>query len=134
DAVGGPVVDLPLSESLVDVLCSGADCADEIHLNGGRVLVVNQTTARSEGHDLGTVVTLRDHTDLEALTGELDTVRGFAEALRSQAHEAANRLHTVVSLIELDRAEQARDFVTAELAVAQRLTDRMVAAVHEPVL
>ena len=38
-----------------------------------------------------------------ALTGELDSVRGLAESLRSQAHEAANRLHSVVSLIELGR-------------------------------
>ena len=55
------------------------------------------------GPTLGTVVTLRDHTELRAVTGELDTVRGLAEALRAQNHEAANRLHTVVSLIELGR-------------------------------
>jgi sensor histidine kinase regulating citrate/malate metabolism len=80
------------------------------------------------------VVTLRDHTDLQALTGELDSVRGFAEALRSQAHEASNRLHTVVSLIELGRADDAVDFATAELQLAQALTDQVVAAVGEPVL
>jgi two-component system CitB family sensor kinase len=61
-------------------------------------------------------------------------VRGFAESLRSQAHEAANRLHTVVSLIELDRADEALEFATTELALAQRLTDRVVGAVGEPVL
>jgi sensor histidine kinase regulating citrate/malate metabolism len=82
----------------------------------------------------GTVVTLRDHTDLQALTGELDSVRGFAESLRSQAHEAANRLHTVVSLVELGRNAEAVEFATAELALAQRLTDRVVDAVSEPVL
>jgi two-component system CitB family sensor kinase len=80
------------------------------------------------------VVTLRDHTDLQALTGELDSVRGFAESLRAQAHEAANRLHTIVSLIELGRVDQARDFATAELALAQRLTDHVVTSVDEPIL
>jgi two-component system CitB family sensor kinase len=134
DAVGRPVVDLPLSESLVEVLRSGGDCVDEIHIDAGRVLVVNQTTARWEGRDLGTVVTLRDHTDLEALTGELDTVRGFAEALRSQAHEASNRLHTVVTMIELGRPEQAVEFATSELEAAQRLADHVVGAVEEPAL
>ncbi|MBX6769045.1 MAG: GHKL domain-containing protein, partial [Actinomadura rubrobrunea] len=44
------------------------------------------------------------------------------------------RLHTVVSLVELGRAEQAVEFATAELATAQRLTDRVVGAVSEPVL
>jgi two-component system CitB family sensor kinase len=134
DAVGRAVEDLALSEPLVEVLRSGGDCVDEIHIDAGRVLVVNQTTARWEGHDLGTVVTLRDHTDLEALTGELDTVRGFAEALRSQAHEASNRLHTVVTMIELGRPEQAVEFATSELEAAQRLTDHVVGAVEEPAL
>lgn len=54
--------------------------------------------------------------------------------MRSQAHEAANRLHTVVSLIELGRVEEAVDFATAELELAQVLTDRVVGAVEEPVL
>jgi sensor histidine kinase regulating citrate/malate metabolism len=80
------------------------------------------------------VVTLRDHTDLLALTGELDSVRGFAESLRSQAHEAANRLHTVISLIELGHTERALEFATAELRDAQSLTDQVIGAVHEPVL
>jgi sensor histidine kinase regulating citrate/malate metabolism len=66
--------------------------------------------------------------------GELDSERGFTQALRSQAHEAANRLHTVVSLIELGRSEEAADFATAELELAQALTDQVVAAVGEPVL
>jgi sensor histidine kinase regulating citrate/malate metabolism len=73
-------------------------------------------------------------TELQSLMGELDTERGFTQALRSQAHEAANRLHTVVSLIELGRAEEAVDFATAELELAQALTDQVVAAVSEPVL
>jgi sensor histidine kinase regulating citrate/malate metabolism len=68
------------------------------------------------------------------LTGELDSVRAFAESLRAQAHEAANRLHTTVSLIELGREKDAVDFATAELASAQRLTDRLVGAIEEPVL
>jgi sensor histidine kinase regulating citrate/malate metabolism len=80
------------------------------------------------------VVTLRDHTDLQALTGELDSVRAFAESLRAQAHEAANRLHTTVSLVELGRTQEAVDFATAELVSAQRLTDRVVGAVGDPVL
>jgi sensor histidine kinase regulating citrate/malate metabolism len=54
--------------------------------------------------------------------------------LKSQAHESANRLHTVVTLIELGRADRAVEFATAELAAAQRLTDQLVAAVKEPVL
>lgn len=107
---------------------------DEVHLTKDRVLLVNVSPVRSGGRDLGSVVTLRDHTELQALTGELDSMRGFAESLRSQAHESANRLHAVVSLIELGRTEEAVGFATAELELAQQLTDRIVGAVSEPVL
>src|SRR6476661_7352700 len=68
------------------------------------------------------------------VAGELDVVRGLTESLRSQNHEAANRLHTVVSLIEMGRPDEAVAFATEELQVAQHLTDRMVAQVGDPVV
>ncbi|MFI7678892.1 ATP-binding protein [Actinophytocola sp. NPDC049390] len=126
--------DLGLPAAMVASMAPDRTTRDEIHLTERRVLVVNCTPVRSGNSAHGTVVTLRDHTDLQALTGELDSVRGFAESLRSQAHEAANRLHTVVSLVELGRYEEAVEFATAELALAQQLTDRVVNAVSEPVL
>lgn len=134
DAVGRAAADLGLPAALGAALAAGDDRTDEVHLAGDRVLVVNAAPAVWEGRRLGTVVTLRDRTDLLALTGELDSVRGLAESLRSQAHEAANRLHTVVSLIELGRPEQALEFATSELAGVQELTDRVVGSVGEPVL
>ncbi|WP_433919541.1 sensor histidine kinase [Streptomyces canus] len=131
--IGRSVADLGLPAPLTGALLSSEPRVDEVHLTSSRVLVVN-TSPVSGGEQRGTVVTLRDVTELQSLMGELDSERGFTQALRSQAHEAANRLHTVVSLIELGRAEQAVDFATAELELAQALTDQVVAAVGEPVL
>ncbi|MFJ2020992.1 sensor histidine kinase [Streptomyces nodosus] len=133
EVVGRSVADLGLPGPLTGALLSSASRVDEVHLTGTRVLVVN-TSPVSGGERRGTVVTLRDVTELQSLTGELDSERGFTQALRSQAHEAANRLHTVVSLIELGRTDEAVDFATAELELAQALTDQVVAAVDEPVL
>ncbi|MFF1380319.1 ATP-binding protein [Streptomyces sp. NPDC058308] len=135
---GGPVIgrnvaELGLPAPLTGALLATEPRVDELHLTADRVVVVN-TSPVTGGERRGTVVTLRDHTELQALAGELDSERGFTRALRSQAHEAANRLHTVVSLIELGRADEAVDFATAELELAQALTDQVVAAVHEPVL
>ncbi|KMS91419.1 MULTISPECIES: sensor histidine kinase [Streptomyces] len=133
DVVGRSVVDLGLPAPLTGALLSSEPRVDGVHLTASRVLVVN-TSPVSGGEHRGTVVTLRDVTELQSLMGELDSERGFTQALRSQAHEAANRLHTVVSLIELGRAEEAVEFATAELELAQALTDQVVAAVSEPVL
>ncbi|MEU9243058.1 sensor histidine kinase [Streptomyces sp. NPDC048385] len=133
EVVGRPVVGLGLPAPLTGALLASEPRVDEVHLTADRVLVVN-TSPVSGGERRGTVVTLRDVTELQSLMGELDSERGFTQALRSQAHEAANRLHTVVSLIELGRAPEAVDFATAELELAQALTDQVVAAVSEPVL
>ena len=132
--VGRRLDEVGLPAPMTEALEGGREVHDALHLTSHRVLVINQAPARWEGRELGTVLTLRDHTELQALTGELDTARSLAEALRSQAHEAANRLHSVISLIELGRTEQALTFATAELALAQRLTDMVVDAVEEPVL
>jgi len=134
DLVGTPVGDLDLAETIKATVLSGASAVDELHLTGDRVLVLNQSAATWEHRSYGTVATLRDRTELEALTGELDTTKALAEALRSQAHEAANRLHTMVVLVETGHTADAVDYATTELELSQRLTDQVIAAVEEPVL
>ncbi|MFE6895019.1 ATP-binding protein [Streptomyces sp. NPDC057694] len=133
EVVGRSVAELGLPAPLTGALLATEPRVDEVHLTADRVVVVN-TSPVTSGERRGTVVTLRDHTELQAVMGELDSERGFTQALRSQAHEAANRLHTVVSLIELGRADEAVEFATAELELAQALTDQVVGAVSEPVL
>ncbi len=134
DPAGRPVADLGLPVELAAALAASERGVDEVHLTGRRVLLVSRSPTRASGRAAGSVVTLRDHTELQALTGERDSVQAFAESLRAQAHEAANRLHTTVSLIELGRSDEAVRFATAQLASAQELTDRVVGAVEEPVL
>jgi len=134
DVVGRPLADLGLAPGLVSAALGRSAEADDIYVAGDRVLVVSSSPARWEGADVGAVVTLRDHTELRAVTGELDVVRGLTDSLRAQNHESANRLHTMVSLIELGRVEDAVDFATEELQVAQLLTDQVVGAVGDPVV
>lgn len=126
--------DVGLSPSVRELLASGRRAIDEIHVTDDRVLVVNQEPAvpASGTKPLGTVTTIRDHTQLEALSDEVQTMRTLTEALRAQTHEHANRLHTIVSLIELDRRTEALEFATRDLQQSQQLTDEVVAAIDEP--
>ncbi|MEZ0051250.1 two-component system CitB family sensor kinase [Mycobacterium sp. MAA66] len=107
---------------------------DETHVTVDRVLLVNQQPVQWEQRSIGTVMTLRDRTDLQRVSGELSSVTQFAESLRARAHEADNRLHTVITMVELGRAEDAVRFATAELAVSQQLIDRLMSTVAEPAL
>ncbi|MFC8845479.1 MULTISPECIES: ATP-binding protein [unclassified Micromonospora] len=132
--VDRPAGEVDLPPAVAELLASGRDAHDEPVVAGDRVLVVNQRTALFEGHRLGTVLTLRDQTELRTLTSELDSVRALTDALRAQTHESANRLHTVLTLVELGRADEAVRLATEDLVVAQQLTDRVVGAVTEPAL
>ncbi|MFC4946009.1 ATP-binding protein [Pseudonocardia sp. GCM10023141] len=134
DVVGHPIDALGLPDALAASLASGEPSHDEIHVTADRIVVVNQATTRRGVRRLGTVVTLRDHTELRALVSELQTIRGFADSLNAQAHEAANQLHTVISLIELGRADDALEYATRELQVAQQLTDAVLGAFAVPEL
>jgi two-component system CitB family sensor kinase len=132
-----PTADLDLSEPLRRLLGSGERAVDEVYLTDDRVLVVNQEVAVSTvspARVLGTVTTLRDHTELRQLSGELQTMRTLSDALRSQTHEFSNRLHTIVALIELGRPESALEFAANELDSGQDLADQLLGAIDEPVL
>lgn len=133
-AVNQPISGLGVPAELARALIGREPLNDEIHLVDDRMLVVNRMPARWQGVDLGSAVTLRDHTELRTISGELDAVRELAESLSSQNHESANRLHTVVSLIEIGRSAEAVEFATRELELAQRLTDYVVSAVDDPVV
>lgn len=128
----GPITRAELPGSLGD--SSGGTLTDETHVTADRVLLVNQQPVMWGNRLVGTVMTLRDRTDLQRVSGELSSVTQFAESLRSRAHEADNRLHTVITMVELGRADRAVEFATAELAVSQHLIDRLMATVAEPAL
>lgn len=130
----GPIRPDQLPETLRRIGPDADHEQDEVHVTADRILLVGRAPVLWESRQIGTVVTLRDHTELRSALGELDSARRVAESLRAQAHEYANRLHTIVTMVELGRTGDAVAFTTAELATSQQLIDRLTAAVHEPAL
>ncbi|MFI8180427.1 ATP-binding protein [Actinacidiphila glaucinigra] len=113
-----------------DVLAGRVAGTDLLTVSGSRVLVAN----RMPTGDGGAVATLRDRTELERLGRELDSTHGLLDALRAQDHEHANRLHTLLGLLELGLYDEAVDFV-GEVADAQRASAEQVAErVRDPLL
>lgn len=130
----GPVAQSDLPEFL-RTFNPGA--RDEIHVTDDRVLVVNRSTVHHRGDHGGNgseVVTVRDRTELQGALGELNSLKVLTDSLRSQAHEAANKLHTIVTMVEMGRATDAVTFATAELELSQQLVDRLSMSVGEPAL
>jgi two-component system CitB family sensor kinase len=135
DSLGRHLADLGLPGHVRELMARD-QVEDELASVGDHVLVLNSRPVMLDGRDLGTVVTLRDRTELEALVRELDSVRGLSEALRTQAHEHSNQLHTLIGLLRLGLSDEAVGFVTDLVAardalsrdVSARVPDRLLAA------
>ncbi len=103
---------------------------DLLTVRGQRVLVTN----RMPTDDGGAVATLRDRTELERLGRELDSTRGLIDALRAQDHEHANRMHTLLGLLELGMHEEAVEFVTEVAGVHRATAEQITEKIHDPLL
>ncbi|MFQ3557165.1 sensor histidine kinase [Streptomyces gramineus] len=113
-----------------DVLAGRATGTDLLTVRGHRVLVAN----RMPTDDGGAVATLRDRTELEQLGRELDSTRGLIDALRAQDHEHANRMHTLLGLLELEMFDDAVDFV-GEVVGDHRVTaEQVTEKIQDPLL
>ena len=110
---GTPVSTLELPARIGGAVSDGSPADNLIAVAGDRVLVATCRPVRRDDIDLGTVLTLRDRTDLETLTRELDSVRRLTDALRAQQHEFANRLHTLSGLLQTGHHNEAVDYVQA---------------------
>ncbi|WP_211116611.1 sensor histidine kinase [Glycomyces buryatensis] len=136
DSVGRSLDSLDLSGRLRDVLTGVVTGADQVVVQAGRVLVVNRMSVEKDGRDLGSVATLRDRTELAQLERDLGAFRSTAEALRAQAHEFDNKLHTISGLIQIGEHDEVVAYVEAlgrqrrglDVSIDGPIRDKAVAA------
>jgi two-component system, CitB family, sensor kinase len=133
--LGRPLREMLPPGRIADVVTGAAAGSDLLVLHEDRVLVANRMPIRRNNRQhLGWVVTFQDRTESETLKRELDEALGLTETLRAQSHEFANRLHTLVGLVELGHTSEAIQFVTDLSAARGELTDHLLAAIGEPKL
>ncbi|MEU1038796.1 sensor histidine kinase [Streptomyces sp. NPDC005907] len=130
DTVGRPLDDTLGPGRTTDVLAGRVTGTDLLTVRGQRVLVAN----RMPTDDGGAVATLRDRTELEQLGRELDSTRGLIDALRAQDHEHANRMHTLLGLLELEMYEEAVEFVGEAVGDHRATAEQVTEKIHDPLL
>jgi serine phosphatase RsbU (regulator of sigma subunit)/PAS domain-containing protein/anti-sigma regulatory factor (Ser/Thr protein kinase) len=121
DAEGRQVADLPsLEPEMASLLGSGREATDEVHLAGPRLLVVNQRPTDRGGGARGTVVTLRDSTELRAVSGRAEITGERLKLLYDAGLGIGTSLDVIQTADELARIAVPRfaDFVTVDLADA----------------
>ncbi|MER7825544.1 SpoIIE family protein phosphatase [Streptomyces sp. NPDC096097] len=112
------VTDLGLDPRTAELLASGRVVTDHVHLAGDRLLAVNvRPTKEYRGMSTGSVVTLRDSTELAALSGRAEVARGRLQLLYDAGVRIGTTLDVVRTAEELSEVAVPRfaDFVTVEL-------------------
>ncbi|MGA4879554.1 SpoIIE family protein phosphatase [Streptomyces lydicamycinicus] len=122
DAERRPVADLGLEPQLSALLASGRAATDEVLLAGDRLLAVNVRPTAPRGRPAGTVVTLRDTSELRVLAGRA----GVAQERLKLIYDAGLRIGTT-----LDVGRTAEEL--AGVAVP-RFADVVTVELLEPVL
>ncbi|MEU2656629.1 SpoIIE family protein phosphatase [Streptomyces sp. NPDC007325] len=118
DADGRPVAELGLDPRTVELLESGRTATDEVHRAGDRLLAVSvRPTVRADGPGEGSVMTMRDTTELAALSGRAAVARGRLQLLYEAGVRIGTTLEVVRTAEELAEVAVPRfaDFATVEL-------------------
>ncbi|WP_078963687.1 SpoIIE family protein phosphatase/ATP-binding protein [Streptomyces durhamensis] len=116
DAERRQIAELGLEEELAGLLASDRPATDEVHLAADRLLAVNKRLTAPHG-PAGSVVTLRDTTELQALSGRAEVARERLKLL----YDAGLRIGTTLDVRRTaeEMAEVAvprfADVVTVEL-------------------
>ncbi|WP_458113744.1 sensor histidine kinase [Arthrobacter sp. R1-13] len=112
DLTGTPWTQAPLPAQLKALTEPDAQERDAIELVvGARVVVASARKALHRKEDLGWVIMLRDRTELQHLTRQLDAVGTMSTALRAQRHEFANQMHTLAGFMSIGQFRQAQEYL-----------------------
>ncbi len=133
DAVGRKISQVLPPGRLLSFLSGRLNDQDEVLLAGNRVLVGSRRAIRARGRDIGHVATFRDSIELANL-GHGMGVDSLTDALRAQAHEFANRLHTIAGMVQMGRGEEAMKLIAQTSGLHQELTEALLDRVGDPVL
>ncbi|MFF4470058.1 SpoIIE family protein phosphatase [Streptomyces sp. NPDC001599] len=117
DAEGRHVGALGLPSDLAELLASGQAATDEVHLVKDRLLAINQRPTDVRGGPAGSVATLRDSTELRALSGRAETARERLDILYAAGVGIGTSLDVTRTAEELGELAVPRfaDYVTVDL-------------------
>jgi len=138
DAVGRPIDGVGLGDEAVRALRShesrdrNTDLVDTALVNGGVMLVLNQTTIHPPRSKPEVVTTLRDRTELVTLQHDLGSSLQASDTLRAQTHEFANRLHTISMLLQLGDGDAAVEYIDAVTRDRSDLDSTVLTRIAEP--
>ncbi|WP_243388175.1 ATP-binding protein [Bacillus kexueae] len=134
DYVGKSIREVLPQSRMIDVLDSKESQFDEQVSYEGHELIVNRVPIFEEGEMMGVVSSFRRKNEIDLLTKQLSHVHRYAEALRAQTHEFANKLNTISGLIQLGSYTEAIEYIHKETDGAQTIVKRVMKAIPDPII
>ncbi|MGH3458796.1 ATP-binding protein [Aeromicrobium sp.] len=109
--VGRDVGKLDVAPELAEILAGEGPRTDAVAAVESRLLVLNSMPVLVRGTRTGTVVSMRDRTELLDLQQQLAVAQDHTDTLRSQVHEFQNRLHAISGMVELGERQELLEFI-----------------------
>lgn len=130
--IGKPIQESFPNSDLPHVLEHRESVFDQERLLSNHIVYVNSVPIFYENELLGAVATFRNKTEIENLTKKLAHIQQYANALRSQTHEFANKLYTIMGLTQLNKKTEVLDFIRNETSIQQQWTDTLLDTIDDP--
>ncbi|SDJ27229.1 ATP-binding protein [Salimicrobium halophilum] len=88
-----------------------------------KTLIINSSPIFEDTIRTGTVVSLRDKTEIKKMVDALSEVQQYSEDLRAQAHEYTSKLYVLLGLIQLGKYDEAVDLIQEEAKTQRQVSD-----------
>lgn len=132
--IGQRVEDVAPNPEVARLLTSTQNSPDRLVIVGQRLLAFNRKPLISYGKPVGSVTTIRDHTELATLERQLGLQSTSTEMMRAQTHEFANQLHTISGLIQLEEYDEVVHYVDGVRLSMTKLNEEITSLIHDPAI
>jgi len=114
ELIGRPVDSIFPEVPVAATLERGERLFDREYLVDGTRMIFNLIPIRQQEQITGLLATFRRKDEIDVLARELSSAKLYADTLRAQTHEYANKLHTIAGLIQLESYEEALELIVRE--------------------
>lgn len=134
DYTGRSIREIWPHTNLFAVLKNGESHYNREMVLGGSIVLVNHLPIHRGGMIAGVVSTFQKKTDIAHITQELSQVKQYASAQRAQTHEFSNKLYIILGLLELEKDQEAIEFIRKEMNIQQAWSHLLFAYIADPTM
>ncbi len=85
-----------------------------------------------DGQLIGAVAILRSRTEVTRLAKDLTGVRHMVDAMRAYTHEFLNKLHVILGLLQIGRADKAEEYIMDVTSIHQKAVGSIMRSIEDP--